>query len=196
MRELNPYPVSMSIWETLSDFLVLLAGGFLLGALSERLKQSPVVGYLLAGVLMGPNALHLVTSQGEVSAIAELGVALLLFAIGLEFSWTRLRSLGAVPTLGGVFQIVGTGLAVWVIAWSCGLAWEPAIGVAAMIALSSTACVLQQLTAQGDIGKVHGGFALGVLLVQDLGVVAFVLVISGLAQGGTGVEMLGVWGVC
>ena len=95
-----PAILVMSIWEILFDILVLLGGRFLLGALCERLKQSAIVGYLLAGVLLGPNALHLVAKGQEVAVLAELGVALLLFAIGLEFSWSRLRSLGSIPTVG------------------------------------------------------------------------------------------------
>jgi CPA2 family monovalent cation:H+ antiporter-2 len=180
----------MPIWENLSDILFLLAGGFCLGALCERFKQSAIVGYLMAGVLLGPNALQLVTSQEEVGAVAELGVALLLFAIGLEFSWARLRSLGSIPTLGGVIQVVATGAVAWGFGMFFGLSWESASGVAAIIALSSTACVLRQLTQGGEIGKVHGGYALGILLVQDLAVVALVLLMSGLSKGGSGFEIV------
>ncbi len=179
----------MSIWEVLSDVLVLLGGGFLLGALCERMKQSAIVGYLLAGVLLGPNAFHLVSNQQEVTVLAELGVALLLFAIGLEFSWSRLRTLGSIPTVGGLIQIVATGIVAWLVGTFFGLEWGAALGVAAIVALSSTASVLRQLTARGEIGNVHGGYALGILLVQDLAVVVLVLVMSVLSRGGTGAEI-------
>ena len=180
----------MSIWETLADILILLSAGFVLGAICQRLKQSAVIGYLLAGLLLGPNSFDLVASQEEVQELAELGVALLLFAIGLEFSWARLRSLGRIPTLGGVVQVLVTGVVAMFVGQLCGLDLDSAIGVGAIVAISSTAIVLQQLTSKGDIGKVHGGYSLGILLVQDLSVVALVLLMTALAKGGTGVEIL------
>ncbi|MFT6363086.1 MAG: CPA2 family monovalent cation:H+ antiporter-2, partial [Planctomycetota bacterium] len=180
----------MSIWEALADILILLSAGFLFGAICQRLKQSAVVGYLLAGLLLGPNSFNLVSSQEEVQQLAELGVSLLLFAIGLEFSWARLSSLGFIPTMGGVLQVLVTGLVAMIVGQFCGLAMDSAIGVGAIVAISSTACVLQQLTAKGDIGKVHGGYVLGILLVQDLAVVALVLLMTALAKGGTGMEIL------
>ena len=82
----------MDLWTALLDVLILLLAAMLLGALCERLKQSAILGYLLAGTLLGPNALDLMPNHKAVAAIAELGVALLLFTIGLEFSWRRLRS--------------------------------------------------------------------------------------------------------
>lgn len=82
----------MELWDALLDILILLGGALVLGVLCERLKQSPILGYLAAGTLLGPNALQIVSSADEVSALAELGVALLLFTIGLEFSWPRLKN--------------------------------------------------------------------------------------------------------
>ncbi|MDG2143323.1 MAG: cation:proton antiporter [Planctomycetota bacterium] len=180
----------MSIWGALADILILLSAGFLFGAICQRLRQSAVVGYLLAGLLLGPNSLNLVSSQEEVQQLAELGVSLLLFAIGLEFSWARLRSLGFISTMGGVLQVLVTGLVAMIFGQLCGLALDSAIGVGAIVAISSTACVLQQLTAKGDIGKVYGGYVLGILLIQDLAVVALVLLMTALANGGTGMEIL------
>ena len=84
----------MDIWRVLLDVVVLLGAGALLGGLFELRGQSAIIGYLLAGAMLGPNALHLVRGAEEVLAVSELGVALLLFAIGLEFSWSRLRSIG------------------------------------------------------------------------------------------------------
>ena len=185
----------MSIWGALADILILLSAGFLFGAICQRLKQSAVVGYLLAGLLLGPNSFNLVSSQEEVQQLAELGVSLLLFAIGLEFSWARLRSLGFIPTMGGVLQVLVTGLVAMIVGQMCGLAMDSAIGVGAIVAISSTACVLQQLTAKGDIGKVHGGYVLGILLIQDLAVVALVLLMTALSNGGTGMEILSDVGV-
>src|SRR5688572_21220575 len=99
----------MDFWTILSGVLVLLSAAFIAGVVFERLGQSAELGYLLAGLILGPNALGLASGQaGTVMSLAELGVALLLFAIGLEFSLKRLWRLGRVGVLGGMAQVVIT----------------------------------------------------------------------------------------
>ena len=171
-------------WTALLDVLILLLAAMLLGALCERLKQSAILGYLLAGTLLGPNALNLMPTHRAVSAIAELGVALLLFTIGLEFSWRRLRGIGPIAVGGGSVQVVLTGA---LAAGACllfGLGGRSAVAVGAMIALSSTACVLRLLVSRAEIDSIHGRSALGILLLQDIAVVPLVLVVT--ALGGEG----------
>ena len=102
----------MDSWHLLLDILILLGGALVLGVVCERLRQSPILGYLAAGTLLGPNALWVVSTADEVAVLAELGVALLLFTIGLEFSWPRLKKLGAAAFGGGTGQVLVTmGLA-------------------------------------------------------------------------------------
>ena len=91
----------MNIWTALLDVLILLLAAMILGALCERLKQSAILGYSLAGTSLGPNALNWMPNYEAVSSIAELGVAPLLFTIRLEFSWNRLKKLGPVALAGG-----------------------------------------------------------------------------------------------
>ena len=98
----------MNLWQVLFDVVILLGSGALLGGLLERVRQSAILGYLLAGVLLGPNVLHVIRGADEVIAISELGVAMLLFAIGLEFSWARLRGMGRIAFGGGVVQVATT----------------------------------------------------------------------------------------
>ena len=95
----------MNSWSVVVDLVLLLLAALVLGAIAERLRQSAIVGFLLAGMLLGPNALQWVSSESEVEILAELGVALLLFAIGLEFSWRRLRGLGTSALGGGAVQV-------------------------------------------------------------------------------------------
>lgn len=178
----------MDIWQTLLDVVVLLGAGALLGGLLERMRQSAIVGYLLAGVLLGPNVLHVVQSHEQVVAVSELGVALLLFAIGLEFSWARLKGMGSVALGSGAIQVLGTiGLAT-AVALAAGLSAGGAVAIGAICALSSTACVMRVLTARGELESRHSERALGVLLVQDIAVVPLVLVVALLAEGGTAGE--------
>lgn len=174
----------MEIWDVLLDVVALLGAGLLLGAICERLGQNAIVGYLLTGAVFGPNALQWFESNEGVAALADLGVALLLFAIGLEFSWTRLRRMGKPAILGGVGQVVVTGLITALLAGIFGMDPRGAITLGAIVAMSSTAGVLRALVSRGEIESLHGGQALGVLLVQDIAVVPLVLLVSVLADGG------------
>ena len=174
----------MDLWTALLDVLILLLAALLLGALCQRLRQSAILGYLLAGTLLGPNALDLMPSHKAVATIAELGVALLLFTIGLEFSWRRLRTLGPIALGGGTVQVVLTGGVTAGICLALGLGERASLAFGAIVALSSTACVLRLLVSRAEIDSVHGRNALGILLLQDIAVVPLVLITS--ALGGEG----------
>ncbi len=181
----------MDMWGVLFDILILLMAALSLGVLCEWLKQSPILGYLAAGTLLGPNAFGFVASADEVTALAELGVALLLFTIGLEFSWPRLRRLGPAALGGGAGQVIltmGLGCAV---ALGFGMGLATAVSIGAIVALSSTACVLRLLVSRAEIESVHGRHALGVLLMQDVAVVPLVLLVTVLGGGGS-FEQVGV----
>ena len=91
----------MNAWVVLQDSLFLLLGAMLLGALFERFKQNAVLGYLMAGALLGPHAFDVLPNRDVILSIAELGVTLLLFAIGMEFSWRKLRRIGLIALGGG-----------------------------------------------------------------------------------------------
>lgn len=181
-------------WRVLLDILVLLGGALLLGTLAELLKQSAILGYLVAGTIVGPSVLGLVKAGDNVHVIAELGVAMLLFSIGLEFSFARLRRLGKIALVGGSSQILLT------MALACGVALlfgqdlKVAIAIGAMLALSSTACVLRILIDRKTIDSGYGRNSLGILLMQDIAVVPLVLLMTVLASGGSfseSVMMLG-----
>ncbi|HIF22351.1 MAG TPA: sodium:proton exchanger [Gemmatimonadetes bacterium] len=180
-------------WQFLLDVVILLGVGAFLGALFERVHQSAIIGYLLAGTLLGPNVLHLIQSGDEVLAVSELGVALLLFSIGLEFSWARLRGMGRLALGSGTIQVVVTTTLGASVGAFAGLGLAGSIAVGAICAMSSTACVLRVLTSQGEVESVHGDRALGILLVQDMAVVPLVLLVSVLSNGSSTQEI--VWGV-
>lgn len=173
------------LWTALLDILILLAAAMVLGGVCERLRQSPILGYLLAGTLLGPNALNLLPSHAAVASIAELGVALLLFTIGLEFSWRRLRSVGSIAGGGGTLQILVTGTLSTLLCLGIGLDVRAAVAVGAMIPLSSTAAVVRLLAGRAEIDAVHGRNALGILLLQDIAVVPLILLIAVLGGEGS-----------
>ncbi len=168
----------MDLWHVLLHILALLATAMVLGAVCERLRQSPLLGYLMAGTILGPNALAVIHRGEVVELLAELGIALLLFSIGLEFSWTRLRRLGRTALLGGLLQVGVTLVLAAAAALTLGVPARAAMTIGAIVALSSTACVLRLLVSRAEIESVHGTHALGVLLVQDAAVVPLVLMAS------------------
>lgn len=176
--------MEIDIWALLSDVVLLLSACLVMGGVFSRLGQSPLVGYLLAGMFLGgPGSLHLVKSEHEIEAIAELGVSLLLFSLGLEFSISRLRKLGPVPLVGGVLQVVLTLLAAAGMAYLFGYGPGEATAIGAMVALSSTAVVLRTLMERHELETPYGSNALGVLLIQDIAVVPLAILISLLAGG-------------
>jgi CPA2 family monovalent cation:H+ antiporter-2 len=177
------------MWGTLFDLLVLLGAALLLGALCERLRQNAILGYLLAGMLLGPNALNVISSGAQVRALAELGVALLLFTIGLEFSWRRLRRMGTVALGGGALQVIVTATAVTGGVMLFGVPPRTAAAIGSVIALSSTACVVRVLVARAELDSIRGRNALGILLVQDLAVVPLVILVTVLGRGDTPWQM-------
>ena len=172
----------MDSWSVIVDLTVLLCAALALGALCERFHQSAIVGYLIAGMVLGPNALQWISSSTEVELLAELGVALLLFTIGLEFSWRRLRGIGIVSLGGGAAQILATAALGAGCAAALGLSARPAMVIGAILALSSTAYVLRVLEARAELESVHGRYSLGILLVQDLAVIPLVLLVTVLVQ--------------
>ncbi len=182
---------------TSSDYLlniiVLLAAALLSGSVAERLRQNAVVGYLLAGMLLGPAGLDWLRGLEGVHALAELGVALLLFTIGLEFSWRRLRQFGRVAVFGGCAQILGTAAAAMILAGKAGLDRGEALIVGAAVSMSSTAVILRVLTERAELDSVHGRAVVGITLFQDIAVIPIMLglsVLAGRDQGWTAAEKL------
>jgi CPA2 family monovalent cation:H+ antiporter-2 len=179
----------MDLWTGLLDILILLSSAMVLGSLCERLKQSPLLGYLLAGTLLGPNALDLLPSHAAVATIAELGVALLLFTIGLEFSWRTLRSIGPVALGGGSLQVLLTAALTTAVCSTLGLSVQTSLAIGAMVALSSTAAVVRLLANRAELDAVHGRNAVGMLLLQDIAVVPIMLVIGASSDGGSAAQL-------
>ncbi len=173
----------------LRDLAVIFSGSLLVVVLFHRLKLPALPGFIVAGILLGPNALGLVSEPQDVENLAEVGVILLLFTIGIEFSLSRLREMRRQVLAGGTAQMGFTILATL----GAGLAflgnWRLALFLGFLIALSSTAIVLKVLSDKGEIDAPHGRLATGILIFQDLCVVPIMLVLpflAGKADGGFG----------
>ena len=179
-----------------NDVVVFLAAAGVLVPLFNRFKVSPVLGFLAAGILLGPDGLGrfaeehgwvsalTITDRGQISTLSELGVVFLMFTIGLELSWERLRSmrrmvfgfgatqiLGCAAVLGAVFMAMGQGLAAAVV-----------LGLA--LSLSSTAVVMPVMAERGRLKTGAGRAAFSVLLAQDLAVAPILVMITVLAASG------------
>ena len=176
--------------EYLTPTAALVVAAFVIGFASVRARVLPIVGFLLAGVLIGPNALGLVQEQEAVDIAAEVGVILLLFTIGIEFSLARLTRIRRAVLVGGGLQVGLTSLAVLGLLAAFGVGWREGLFTGFLVALSSTAIVLKLLGDSGRAGTPTGQTATAVLIFQDLAVVAMVLVVPMLGtDGGTPGEL-------
>lgn len=173
-------------WPILLNLILLLTIAMVLGVLAERLKQSAVVGYMLAGVIVANVGQPLANQGQNINILANLGVILLMFTIGLEFNWSRLKRLGLTALSSGAMQICLTIAVAMAIGMFLLPDWKAAFAIGAALAMSSTAVVLPVLQRRAEADSVHGRFALGVLLVQDLAVVPLVLLVGalGIPEGG------------
>ncbi|HEY8052208.1 MAG: cation:proton antiporter [Steroidobacterales bacterium] len=167
----------------LSQGLLLLAASVFLVTLARRLSLPTSMAYLLAGLILGPHALAVVSDSGTTRLLAELGVAFLLFTLGLEFSLPRMLAmrrevfgLGAaqVTVTTGVFALIGYAL---------GLPWLTAIVFGGAVSMSSTAILLQQLTERAELNRTHGRLAFAMLLFQDLAFAPLLALASALSAG-------------
>ena len=171
----------------LRDLAVIFAGSLLVILAFHRLKLPALPGFIVAGILLGPNALGLVSDVHRVESLAEVGVILLLFTIGIEFSLSRLKEMGRQVVSAGLAQLGFTVLATLAVGAAFLSRWQVALFLGFLIALSSTALVLKGLTDQGEIDAPHGRLATGVLIFQDLCVVPIMLLLpflAGTAEGG------------
>lgn len=169
----------------LADPAVVFCAGASAVLLLGRLGLPPMLGFLVAGLLIGPHALGFVDDPHVIETVAELGVALLLFTIGLEFSFDRLRRIGRFVVLGGSLQVGLTILATLLIAVGLGLGEREGVYWGFLAAVSSTAIVLRLLADRREIDAPHGRFVVGVLIFQDLCIVPMMLAVPLLAGAET-----------
>ena len=165
--------------------MAIVLGIALIGGMAVRLIRLPVVlGYLISGIVIGPYGLGLVRDVAEVETLATIGVALLMFTLGIEFSLKTLRKVGNVAVFGGAAQIVATVALGIMVGWLLGWPIREAILFGFFISLSSTIIVLKTLMDRGELGSPHGRVMIGILLVQDLSVVPMMVILPSLGESG------------
>lgn len=161
-----------------NELLIILAAGLVAALLCRRLQVPSLVGYLLAGAVIGKGMLGWVTDEEhEIAHLAEAGVFLLLFSIGLEFSLGELWRLGRHLLIGGGVQMLLVAAPVAAALKYSGMPWQSAVLVAAAVSFSSTVLVFKTLSEWGQSSRPHGQRAIGVLLFQDAALVPLLLLV-------------------
>lgn len=160
----------------LQDILVLLVFSVVIVFLLQRLKLPSVIGFLIAGVIIGPYGLSLVKEVEEVEILSEIGVILLLFVIGMELSIKQLASIKKTVFVGGFLQMGITLAAAGLIYYFLGNSWNESVFIGFLFSLSSTAIVLKTLQDQHEMNTPHGRNALAILIFQDIIVVPMMLI--------------------
>jgi CPA2 family monovalent cation:H+ antiporter-2 len=146
----------------------------------RQLKLSVILGYLLVGALVGPHALGIVPDTPKINELAEFGIVFLMFTIGLEFSLVKLLTLKPSVYITGILQIFLSVLLTTMVGKILGMTTLSAMVIGSIVAMSSTAIAVKQLSDQFELHSPHGLFALGILLLQDLAVVLLIILIAGL----------------
>ncbi len=174
------------IHDTLSETIILLMVSVVVVAIFRRIKLPAILAYLVVGLILGPHATGLIINTEAIRFLAEVGVAFLLFTLGLEFSLSRLiANRKAVLGLGSA-QVTVTIVIAGSVSWLLGTSIETAFVVGCVLALSSTAIVIKQLSERLELDSRHGRLSIAILLYQDIAVIPMLIIIPALA--GTGDE--------
>ncbi|MFA6226577.1 MAG: cation:proton antiporter [Methanoregula sp.] len=168
--------------ELLTDILIVFAIALVVGMMFNRIRVPPLVAFILTGVIVGPYGLSIIKGQEQVASLADIGIILLLFTIGLEFSFKHLWKIRLIAIVGGALQ-VGLSFAFFCgLAFMMGLPVNEAILMGFLFSLSSTAIVLKILHQRGEMDSPHGSIALGILIFQDLVAILMIMAIPFLAS--------------
>ena len=166
--------------------ILMLAG--VIGVVALKLRQPLIIGYIAAGILVGPAALNWVSGGSELKLLSSVGIAVLLFVVGLKLDVGLIRSVGPVALATGLGQIVFTSLFGFLIALGLGYAAVPALYIAVCLTFSSTIIIVKLLSDKREIDSLHGRIAVGFLVVQDIAVIlAMILLTSFNLEGGGGI---------
>ncbi|KAJ8552752.1 hypothetical protein K7X08_020145 [Anisodus acutangulus] len=166
----SKYPVLQVDVRLISDLVVVIVSAAIGGIIFSCLGQPVIVGYLLAGSLIGPGGLKFISEMVQVETVAQFGVVFLLFALGLEFSLTKLKVVGPVAVLGGLLQILILMFLCGTTAMLCGANLSEGVFVGCFLSMSSTAVVVKFLVEKNGNNALHGQVTIGTLIFQDCAV--------------------------
>lgn len=159
----------------LRDILIIFALSTVVNFVFTKLKIPTIIGYLFTGIIAGPHLFALINSQENIEIMAEIGIVLLLFTIGMEFSLKHLIKIRYIVFFGGMLQLLATAMVTMLVARGYDLDWPGAIYVGFLTALSSTAVVLKLLQERSEITSNYGRTILGILIFQDIVLIPLLL---------------------
>ncbi|MFH1115059.1 MAG: cation:proton antiporter [Pseudomonadota bacterium] len=176
-----------------TDIILLIVAAFFCGLVLQRLGQPLILGYVAAGVILGPHTAGFTVSNiHDIELLAEIGIALLLFALGLEFSLKDLKPVRKIALIGTPIQIGLTICLGFAIGHFMDLDWKSSLWLGALISLSSTMVILKTLMNQGWLGTLSSKVMIGMLIVQDLAVVPMMVMLPQLNDPTLGLPVLGI----
>jgi monovalent cation:H+ antiporter-2, CPA2 family len=171
--------------QTLKLILVLLAAAVVVVVVCRLVRLPAILGYLLVGIAVGPHGFAWVPDDTDTRELAEFGIVFLMFSIGLEFSLPQLKAMRRAVFGLGLAQVTITTLGAMAALHFAGYGWNVGLVLGGALAMSSTAIVSKMLAERMELGTPHGRDIMGILLFQDLAVVAFLIVIPSLSKSGT-----------
>ncbi|WP_417247938.1 cation:proton antiporter [Celeribacter sp.] len=169
-----------------AEIAALLVLAAMVGLVGLLLRQPLIVSFIAVGLIAGPSALNIVHSDAQIDLLSELGIAVLLFLVGIKLDVKLIRSLGAVSLLTGLGQVAFTSIFGYLIGLALGLGHVTSLYVAVALTFSSTIIIVKLLSDKREIDSLHGQIALGFLIVQDLVVVLAMIVLSAIGIGTAG----------
>ncbi|MFV0436249.1 MAG: cation:proton antiporter [Desulfopila sp.] len=176
-----------------TDIIILVLTAFICGLVMQRLRQPLILGYILAGIILGPYTGGMtLTEVHDIELLAEIGVALLLFALGLEFSLKDLKPVKYIALFGTPLQMLLTIAFGFGVGRLFGWDWKTALWFGSLISLSSTMVILKTLMNQGWLGTLSSKVMIGMLIIQDLAVVPLMIILPQFNDPATGLGILGV----
>ncbi|MFH1365575.1 MAG: cation:proton antiporter [archaeon] len=177
--------------ELFINLSVILIFGVLVSALMKMLKQPLIIGYIVTGLLVGPSFLNLLASHEAISTFAQIGVAFLLFMVGLHLNPKVIKEVGFVSLVTGIGQVLFTSLIGFFISKALGFSFLTSVYISVALTFSSTIIIMKLLSDKRDLDSLYGRIAVGFLIVQDLIAIFALMAISSLAGGSSVSSLLG-----
>lgn len=183
--------------EQFYEFALIIFIATVAGAIGRVLRQPLIVSFIAVGIVVGPSVLNILNSGHQVDLLAEMGISILLFVVGLKLDVKLIRSTGRVALMTGLGQVIFTSVFGFGIAMALGFDWLESLYVAVALTFSSTIIIVKLLSDKKEIDMLHGQIALGFLIVQDIVVVVVMIVLSALgadSDHSVGMDLLYVFG--
>lgn len=171
------------------EIAALLPVAAAFGALTVWLRQPLILGYILVGIISGPSVMGWITARGQIDLLAQMGIAMLLFVVGLKLDLHLIRTLGPVALATGLGQVIFTSVIGYFLALPLGLEPVEALYVAVALTFSSTIIIVKLLSDKREINALHGRIAVGFLIVQDIVVVLVMIGLSAFGAAGASKEI-------